>query len=79
MDPEQIVPSLTRVFCQVFDNPSIVLRREMTAADVEDWDSITHINLIVAIEKEFRCRLSTAEIAKLSNVGDLIDAIARKS
>jgi acyl carrier protein len=79
MDPEQIIPRLTRVFCQVFDTPSITLRREMTAADVEDWDSITHINLIVAIEKEFKCRLSTAEVANLSNVGDLIDAIARKS
>jgi acyl carrier protein len=69
---------LTEVFKSVFGDTSIALRRSMTAADVPDWDSLAHINLIVAIEKTFRIRFTTAEVSKLENVGDLMDTIERK-
>ncbi len=59
--------------------PDLALKREMTASDLEDWDSLTHINLIVAAEKEFKVKFTTAEVAKLSNVGDLIDTISKKA
>jgi acyl carrier protein len=62
----------------VFDDPTLQINRETTAADVEGWDSLTHINLIVAVEKEFRVRFTTAEVTSLKNVGDLIDAVGRK-
>ena len=79
MDQQTVVPRLTEVFRRVFDTPSLTLERSMTADDVEDWDSLTHINLIVAIEKDFKFKFTTAEVAKLANVGDLIDVIARKA
>jgi acyl carrier protein len=79
MDQEQVSPKLTEVFHRVFDNPSLVLTRSTTAADVEDWDSLTHTNLIVAVEKEFKIRFTTAEVRKMNNVGDLIDLISKKA
>lgn len=62
---------LTEIFHTIFEDDSIVLRHDMTADDVENWDSLSHINLIVAIEKEFRIRFTTAEVAALKNVGEL--------
>lgn len=53
--------------------------RSMTATDVEDWDSLNHINLIVAIEREFKIKFTTAEVAGLKNAGDLMDLIVRKA
>ena len=79
MDQEQVTPRLTAVFHRVFDNPALVLSRGTTAADVEDWDSLTHTNLIVAVEKEFKIRFTTGEVRRMNNVGDLIDLIAKKT
>jgi acyl carrier protein len=79
MDQEIVVSRLTNVFRRVFDLPDLTLKREMTADDLEDWDSLTHINLIVAAEKEFKVKFTTSEVAKLSNVGDLIDTISKKA
>jgi acyl carrier protein len=79
MDQETVTKQLTGVFRRVFDVPDLTLTRNMTASDLEDWDSLTHINLIVAAEKEFKIKFTTSEVAKLSNVGDLIDTIAKKA
>jgi acyl carrier protein len=70
---------LVQTFRKVFGDPSLAINRATTAADVEDWDSLTHINLIVAIEREFKIKFTTAEVAGLKNVGDLMDLIARKA
>jgi acyl carrier protein len=69
---------LTRLFQRVFDEPDLVLYDEMTAADVEQWDSLSHINLITMIEKEFKLRFTTGEIMGLRNVGALEVLINRK-
>jgi len=69
---------LTAIFRDIFDDESLVLRDDLTAEDVENWDSLTHINLIVAIEKEFRIRFTTAEVSGLKNVGELEALIAAK-
>ena len=69
---------LNGVFQNVFDDPDVTVARQTTAQDVEGWDSLTHINLIVAVEKEFKIRFTTAEVTGLKNVGELIDAISRK-
>lgn len=70
---------LTVIFRDTFDDDSIVLQPAMTADDVENWDSLTHINLIVAIEKEFRIRFTTAEVSGLKNVGDLEALVVTKT
>ena len=70
---------LTTIFRDVFDDESIVLRDDMTAADVEGWDSLTHINLIHAIEKSLKIRFTTAEVTNMKNIGELCALIQRKS
>ena len=78
MDRGEIHKQLTDVFRVVFDDPGIALRNETTAADIPDWDSLTHINLIVAAEKKFAVRFTTKDIQGLANVGEFIDLVARK-
>lgn len=75
---EGIHQRLTGIFQSVFDEPDLRLTRDMTARDVPAWDSLSHITLIVAVEKEFRIRFTTAEVAALMNVGDLADQILKK-
>ena len=70
---------LTGVFQRVFGDETLRVSRVSTANDVEGWDSLMHINLIVAVEREFKIRFTTREIAGLKNVGELIDVIARKA
>ncbi len=79
MSDNDVMTRLTSVFRSVFGNETLSLSRATTAQDVDGWDSLTHINLIVAIEREFKIRLTTREITRLGNVGDLMDLIARKS
>jgi len=70
---------LNRLFQDVFDNPTLEIKDDMTAADVAAWDSLTHIDLVVEVEKEFRIRFSTAEVRGLKNVGDFAALIAQKA
>ena len=78
MDRPHIVASLTAVFHDVFDDDGIVLSDRMTADDVDGWDSLAHIRLIVSAEQVFGLRFTTAEVTELRNVGDFIDLIRRK-
>ena len=78
MNSSEILNQCNKIFIDQLDNPAIVLKRETTAADVEEWDSLTHIQLIVAIEKSFKIRFTTAEIQGLKNVGDMCEIIERK-
>jgi acyl carrier protein len=71
MDDAQIYSRLTRVFNEVFDDETIELTPQLTAKDVDGWDSLTHIRLILSVEKEFKIRFTTSEIGNLENVGDL--------
>jgi acyl carrier protein len=78
MDEAAIYTRLAGVFEDVFDEESIKLTPELSAKDVEDWDSLTHIRLILTIEKAFNIRFSTSEVGKLANVGDLVSLIKLK-
>ena len=79
-DRATIISRLTEVFYEIFDDESIILRDEMTAKDVEEWDSLNHITLVLAVEKEFGVLLNAAEVGTLENVGQMIDLlIARAS
>lgn len=69
---------LTPIFQDVFDNDDIVLTPNLTANEVEGWDSLGHVRLMVAIEKALGISLSTSEITGLANVGELAAVISRK-
>lgn len=71
--------TLTIIFREVFDDATLVLKPEMTSNDVEGWDSLSHVNLIVAIEAKFNIRFTQRELISLRNVGDLMDCIRKKS
>jgi acyl carrier protein len=78
MDEPQIYQRLTEIFQEVFDEDSIEVTPKLSADDVDGWDSLTHIRLILTIEKVFKIKFSTSEIGKLENVGDLVALIQAK-
>lgn len=75
MDNNTVTERLTKVFHDVFDDETIVLHPEMTADEVDGWDSLNHIRLVVSVEKEFGVKFSAAAIGGLKNVGDFITLI----
>jgi acyl carrier protein len=79
MNSETVRPRLNAIFQDIFDDPSLEINDQMIAADVEGWDSLSHINLIVEVEKKFKVKFNTAEVRGLKNVGDFIALIARKA
>ena len=78
MNTEQIYARLTEIFREVFDDPTLTPAPAMTAADVKEWDSFNHINLIVAVETRFKIKFKTAELESLRNVGHLAEMIDKK-
>lgn len=79
MTTEEILGRMTDVFRDVLDNDAIELSRETTANDIEEWDSLAHINIIVAIEQEFSLRFDLIDIKPLRNIGEFVDLIERKT
>jgi acyl carrier protein len=74
-----IVDRMTRIFREVFDDDTIEIRDDMTSKDIEQWDSLMHIDLIYGIEKEFKIVFSTGEAGSaLKNVGELRTLVERK-
>ncbi len=71
MDARDIFARLDRVFQDVFDDSSIRVNPETTADDIEDWDSLEHITLISAVEREFRMKFKMGEISSMKNVGEM--------
>ncbi len=78
MNRNDIIKRLNDVFRDVFDDSSIVVTDKTTSADIEDWDSIEHINLIGAIEDEFGLRFKMKEVSGMKNVGEMIDIISER-
>ena len=78
MQTADIYAQLTTIFHDLFDDDTIVLTPELTAADVPEWDSFNHINLIVAIEQRFKIKFQTAELEQLNTVGHLAELIQSK-
>ena len=70
---------LTKVFREVFDDDSIELTPETTANDIDDWDSIEHINLISAVEDEFGMRFQMREFSGMKNVGEMVQIIESRT
>ncbi len=78
MNRNDIIKRLNDVFRDVFDDSSIVVTDKTTSADIEDWDSIEHINLIGAVEDEFGLRFKMKEVSGMKNVGEMIDIISER-
>ncbi len=79
MDEAGIYARLSEIFQDVFDEDSIRVTPELSAKDVNGWDSLTHIRLILTAEKAFKVKFSTSEIGKLENVGDLVALIRART
>ena len=79
MDESQIYARLAEIFQDVFDEDLIEVTPELSAQDVDGWDSLTHIRLILTVEKAFKIKFSTSEIGKLENVGDLVRLIKSRA
>ena len=77
MNRTDIMAKLNEIFCDVFDDEDIVLTNETTSDDIEDWDSLEQINLLVAIEKQFNIKVQLADVADLENVGAMIDLVEK--
>lgn len=73
-----ILTELNGVFRQVFDDDSLTLTRATTANDIDEWDSLTHMNLVVAVELKFGVKFALGELQTLKNVGDMADMVAKK-
>lgn len=78
MDQSNINEKLTKIFHEIFSNPTIVLSELLTANDVDNWDSLTHMILITEIETQFDIKFKLKELNKMKNVGDLIEIISSK-
>jgi acyl carrier protein len=78
MERDAILLQVQDIFRKIIDNQEITINEDTTANDVEDWDSLTHIQLIVAIEKYFGVKFSSKEIITAKNIGELVDIIYEK-
>lgn len=78
MNKDEIMDQVNNIFIDVLDSDDIVLKNETTASDIEDWDSLTHIQLVVAIEKHFKLKFTSSEIESWKNVGQMCDDILRR-
>ena len=76
---DDIYQRLTTIFHDVFEDDSIVVTPELTATDVPEWDSLSHIRLVLAVQKAFQVKFSAAQTANLKNVGDLAELIRSKA
>lgn len=79
MNTDQHYEKLTEIFRDVFDDEQLRVTPELTAADVDEWDSFSHIRLIVAVERAFGLKFSAAEVQRLKNVGEFVALIDAKS
>lgn len=78
MTREEIFDGLNEVFRDVFDDEDITVTDSTTADDIEDWDSLEHINLIVAVEKKFGIKFTMGEVSGMKNVGEMADLIDKR-
>lgn len=79
MERKTVKQRLDTIFQDIFDDPSLEVRDDMTADSVEGWDSLSHINLVFAVEKQFKIKLTLGEVRGLSNVGDFITLVVKKA
>lgn len=79
MSREEVFERLTEVFADVFDDEEIELTDSTTSDDIEDWDSLEHVNLIIAVEQEFGIKFTMGEVTGMKNVGAMVDIIIERA
>ena len=77
-DRASILAEINTIFVDTIDNEDVVLQEQTQAEDVEEWDSLSHIQFVVGIEKHFKIRFTSKEIQRWQNVGEMIDSIIEK-
>jgi acyl carrier protein len=75
MTREEVFTKLNEVFRDVFDDETICVNENTTSADIEDWDSLEHINLLAAVEQEFGMKFNMGQVVSMKNVGEMADII----
>lgn len=78
MTLEEVIKRFNAIFIDVLDDEALVLTAETTADDIDDWDSLTHIQLIVGIEKDFDVKFTSNEIEEYQNVGEMCEGVIKK-
>lgn len=78
MSREEVFDKLQDIFVDVFDDDTLEITEETSSNDIEDWDSLEQINLVVAIEKVFSLKFNMTEVGKLKNVGEMVDLILER-
>jgi len=79
MEPAAIYAKLTHIFHEVFDDEKIVLSHETAAEDIPEWDSLSHVRLIISVQQTFGVSLSAAQASNLRNVGELVALIQSRT
>lgn len=79
MDMNTIYTKLNKIFRDIFDDDSITVNPNTTADDIDDWDSLEHITLISAVEREFKMKFKMGEISSMKNVGEMAQIIASRT
>ena len=78
MTHEEIMEKVQAIFRDVFDDDTLIITDSTNSSDIEDWDSLEHITLVISMEKEFGLSFDLKEVNKLENVGEMVDLIASK-
>ncbi|MBC7643005.1 MAG: acyl carrier protein [Flavobacterium sp.] len=78
LDRKEILEQINTIFIDTIDNEDVVLSENTKADDVEEWDSLSHIQFVVGIEKHFKIRFTSSEIQRWNNVGEMIDSLVEK-
>ena len=78
MTHEEIMEIVRRIFREVFDDDTLEVNDSTNSSDIEDWDSLEHISLVVSMENEFNLKFDLKEVNKLANVGEMVDLIESK-
>lgn len=78
MERNDILKQMNKIFVDILDDEEILLKEDTTADDVEEWDSLNHIQLVVSIEKHFNIRFASKEIQSWNNIKDLVSSVQEK-
>jgi acyl carrier protein len=76
-DENTIIEEITPIFREIFDDPALVITPQTTARDVDGWDSLTHMSLIVAVEGRYKIKFGLGDIVKFRNVGDMCRVVLK--
>lgn len=77
MSREKVFEDVTEIFRDIFDDEELEINDSTNAEDIEDWDSLEHINLVISMEKHFSLKFNLKEVGELKNVGEMVDLICR--